>query len=144
MHPFPHLYHVSASAQAAGSVTLASPGLANLPSNAPQEFDGPGDLWSPETLLTAALADCFVLSFRAVAGASKFAWSALECQAEGRLERIERVTQFTGFSLAVKLTVPPGTDLERAHKLLEKAEQVCLISASLKGERELKLEIVNG
>jgi organic hydroperoxide reductase OsmC/OhrA len=144
MHPFPHLYHVSASAQATGSVALASPGLASLPSNGPKEFDGPGDLWSPETLLTAALADCFVLSFRAVAAASKFSWTGLECQAEGRLDRVERVTQFTRFSLAVKLSVPAGTDLERAHKLLEKAEQVCLISASLKGERELKLDIVVG
>jgi hypothetical protein len=33
----------------------------------PREFDGRGNQWSPESLLAAALADCFVLSFRAVA-----------------------------------------------------------------------------
>ena len=144
MHPFPHLYRVAAAAAPAGAVALSSPGLAALASNAPAEFDGPGDQWSPETLLTAAIADCFVLSFRAVAAASKFAWTSLNCQAQGTLDRIERVSQFTTFVLNVTLSVPPGTDAERAHKLLEKAEQVCLISASLKGTRQLKITINNG
>ncbi len=144
MHPFPHFYRVAASATPSGAVALASPGLTDLASNGPAEFDGPGDLWSPETLLTAALADCFVLSFRAVAAASKFAWMALDCQAEGTLDRVERVTQFTRFLLKVKLTVPASTDADRAHKLLEKAEQICLISASVKGERQLQIEIING
>lgn len=142
MHPFPHLYTVNSAAKPDGSVTLSSAGLVNLPSNGPVEFDGPGDLWSPETLLTGALADCFILSFRAVANASKFAWTALDCRVEGKLDRIERVTQFTSFTVNARLTVPAGTDVERAHKLLEKAEQVCLISASLKGEKHLAIEIV--
>jgi organic hydroperoxide reductase OsmC/OhrA len=143
MHPFPHLYHVQSAATPGGPVTLSSAGLANLPSDGPKEFDGPGDLWSPETLLTGALADCFVLSFRAVANASKFSWTALECRVEGKLDRIERVTQFTSFTVHAKLTVPAGADVDRAHKLLEKAEQVCLISASLKAEKHLNVEIVS-
>lgn len=144
MHPFPHVYHVQAAAAPSGPVTLASEGLADLPSNAPKEFDGPGDLWSPETLLMASLVDCFVLSFRAVANASKFNWTALECRAEGTLDRIERVTQFTAFSLHARLTAPAGADADRAHKLLEKSEQVCLISASLKAPKQLHIEIVTG
>ena len=144
MHPFPHLYTVSASATASGAVTLESPGVAALASDAPAEFDGPGDKWSPETLLTAALVDCFVLSFRAVAGASRFEWSRLECRAEGKLERIERNTQFTAFVLHATLTLPPSADTERARKLLEKAEQLCLISNSLKAARHLAVQIVSG
>ena len=143
MHPFPHLYNVQTVASPSGPVTLSSSGLANLSSDGPKEFDGPGDLWSPETLLTGALADCFVLSFRAVANASKFAWTALECRVEAKLDRIERVTQFTSFTVHAKLTVPAGADLDRAQKLLEKSEQVCLISASLKGEKHLQVEIVS-
>jgi organic hydroperoxide reductase OsmC/OhrA len=142
MHPFPHLYKVSAVANPTGAVALDAPELPTLQSEGPKEFDGPGDKWSPETLLTAALVDCFVLSFRAVANASKFSWSRLECHAEGTLDRIERVSQFTHFLVRAKLTVPVGTDVERAKKLLEKSEQVCLISASLKGEKHLELEVV--
>mgnify|MGYP001497826779 CR=1 FL=1 len=40
MHPFPHLYSVTASAGPGGPVTLDSPGLASLSSAAPKEFDG--------------------------------------------------------------------------------------------------------
>jgi organic hydroperoxide reductase OsmC/OhrA len=58
MHPFPHHYYVSAEGNATGAVTLSSPGLATLESAPPVEFDGPGDRWSPETLLVGAIADC--------------------------------------------------------------------------------------
>lgn len=142
MHPFPHLYSVNAAATPAGAVTLDSPGLAALASDGPAEFDGPGNLWSPETLLTAALADCFMLSFRAVAAASRFEWKSLQCHAEGTVDRIDRVTQFTGFRLHARLELPAGADQARARRLLEKAEQVCLISASLKAASHLESEIV--
>lgn len=121
---------------------LQSPGLASIESAGPVEFDGPGDRWSPETLLVAAVADCYALSFKAVAAASKFAWLALDCQVEGKLDRIERTTQFTHFDLKVRLTVPPGADHARAQQLLEKSKAVCLISNSLKAEFHLGIDIV--
>lgn len=142
MHPFPHHYAVRATARPAGSIALESAGLPALPSDGPAEFDGPGTLWSPETLLTAALADCFVLSFRAVAAASRFDWRSLHCEAEGTLDRVERVTQFTAFRLRARLELPAGADEARARRLLEKAEQVCLISASLKAAIHLEAELV--
>lgn len=141
MHPFPHVYRVSAAATPSGHVALDSPGLIGLESAGPVEFDGPGDRWSPETLLTAALVDCFVLSFRAVAGASRFEWRRLECHAEGTLDRIDRVTQFTAFRLRATLLVPSGADVARARTLLEKSETVCLISNSLKASKRLEIEI---
>jgi organic hydroperoxide reductase OsmC/OhrA len=69
MHPFPHIYKVSAIPVTAGEVTLESTGLESIISQPPAEFGGPGDQWSPETLLAAAVADCFFLSFRAIANA---------------------------------------------------------------------------
>lgn len=141
MHPFPHIYRVSASTEAEGAVQLSSPGLATIASAGPVEFDGPGDLWSPETLLTAALVDCLVLSFRAVARASRLDWLHLECAASGTLDRIEKATQFTAFTVHAVLEVPKGTDLEKARKALEKSEQVCLISNSLKASKHLEIEI---
>ena len=114
------------------NVRLSSKGLQPLASAAPTEFGGPGDQWSPETLLVAAVADCFALSFRAIAKASKFEWAALECGVEGTLDRIENSTQFTAFTVRATLTIPPGADDARARKLLEKAEHACLITNSLK------------
>jgi len=141
MQDFPHRYTVTANAKTEGEVTLESERLAAIASAPPSEFGGPGNRWSPETLLVAAHADCFVLSFRAVAQASKLSWLSLRCQVEGTLDRVDRVTQFTAFVVRASLTVPAGSDVERARGLLEKAEKVCLISNSLKAKATLEANV---
>jgi organic hydroperoxide reductase OsmC/OhrA len=144
MHPYPHLYATEARAEPSGDVTVSSAGLPTLATAPPAEFDGPGDRWSPETLLVAAVADCFVLSFRAVARASKLDWTALECRVEGTLDRVDGVTRFTEILVRATLRAPAGVDRERAFKLLEKAEHVCLISNSLNARRRLEPDVVAG
>ena len=72
MHPFPHTYVASAAAKNVGLVTVASPQLPDLETAAPPEFDGPGGVWSPESLLCASLADCFILTFRSISRAARF------------------------------------------------------------------------
>ena len=144
MDPYPHVYHVSAHGTPAGLVGVTAPGLAEIRTAAPPEFDGPGGTWSPETLLAAAVADCFVLSFRAISRASRFEWQALECRVEAVLERVDGVTQFTRFKTSATLTVAPGSDPAKARHLLTKAEHVCLIVNSLKAARELELTLIEG
>lgn len=141
MQDFPHRYFATALANPEGEVDLESESLPSLVSAAPAEFGGPGNLWSPETLLVGAVADCFALTFRAIARASKLSWTSLECEVEGTPDRIDRVTQFTGFALRASLRVPTGTDEERARRLLERAEQTCLITNSLKAKCHLSATI---
>ena len=143
MHPYPHVYTATASGRPEGTVALNSPSLPEIATAPPPEFDGPGGVWSPETMLCASLADCFVLSFRAIARASKLEWSELACRVEGVLERVEGVTQFTGYTTFASLKVPPGFETAKARKLLEKAEHLCLISNSLRGKRTLVAEVVD-
>lgn len=142
MHPYPHTYIASASGKSAGTVSVTSPALPSLETAPPPQFDGPDGMWSPETLLCASVADCFILTFRAVARAARFEWMHLECRVEGRLERVERVSQFTRFTTLVKLTVPEGTDVAKAHKLLEDAEHGCLVANSLRASRALDSEVL--
>jgi organic hydroperoxide reductase OsmC/OhrA len=137
MKPHPHLYRVDASAGPTANVELSAAGLPALSSAAPIEFDGPGDLWSPETLLIAALVDCFVLTFRAVARASRFEWSHLGCNAEGTLARVDGVTRFTGFRIDARLELPSGGNPGTGRRLLEKAEKTCLVTNSLGAPVEL-------
>lgn len=141
MDPYPHRYRATTAARPTGEVEVASPGLETLRSAPPKEFGGPGDRWSPETLLVAAMADCFILTFRAVARASKYEWTALECEVEGILERPERNSLFTGFNLVATLKVAPGSDPEKGRQLLEKAEHGCLISNSLSGTKRLEARV---
>ena len=131
MQSFPHLYTASARAGSEGRVSLESPGIPGLESAAPAEFGGPGDRWSPETLLVGAVADCFVLSLRAVAHASSLPFTSVSCRAEGKLDRIDRTTRFTEVILRVELQLPPDGDLERAERVLDKAKSACLVSNSL-------------
>ena len=144
MHPFPHRYTVHASARPDGDVPLSTAGVRIIESSPPKEFDGPGNQWSPEGLLTAAVADCFALSFRAIAAASKYSWQRLEARTEGTLDRVEGRMRFTRFATHAKLYVPAGADVERAKKLLEKAEVSCLVANSLSGERLLTVEVQTG
>ena len=142
MHPYPHLYTASAAARSTGSVAITSPRLPEITTAPPPEFDGPGDVWSPETLFVAAIADCFILTFRALAKASHFEWNDLTCRVEGVLDRAEGVTQFTGYTTHATLEIPQGGDAAKARELLEKAEHRCLISNSLRGTRTLVAEVV--
>jgi organic hydroperoxide reductase OsmC/OhrA len=133
MQAFPHHDTVATNGSATGDVELKADGLPTLRSASPIPFDGPGDRWSPETLLVAAVGDCLILTFRAVARASGFAWTSLDCDVTGTLDRIERTTRFVGFDVRARLHVPSGTDPDRARQVLEKAERSCLISNSLSG-----------
>ena len=142
MHPFPHRYLVNAAVRPDGDVPLSADGMRVIESAPPKEFDGPGNQWSPEGLFTAAVADCFVLNFRAIAKASKLAWTQLDARTEGTLDRIEGRMRFTRFDTHARLQVPDGTDVERAKKLLEKAELTCLVANSLNSERHLTAEVI--
>ena len=141
MQSFPHRYVVTAAAADTGDVELTATALPRLASAPPIEFDGPGTRWSPETLLVAAVGDCLQLTFRAVARASRVEFTALRCDVAGTLSRVENVTRFTAFDIRARLTIPPTTDPDQARQALERAEQRCLISNSLKATVNLTIDI---
>jgi len=137
MEAYPHVYKASASAATGVPVEVRSEGLNPLISMPPRQYGGPGDQWSPETLLVASVADCYILTFRAIARASNFEWNTLECSVEGILDRVDNVTRFTRFNIESTLVVPAGTEEHKAKRLMEKAESVCLVSNSLNAEKHL-------
>jgi len=120
---------------------VASPGVPDLDTAPPPEFDGPGGVWSPETLLVAAIADCFILTFRGVSRAAHFDWVRLEAHVDGTLERVSGVTQFVRYTTRAILTVKPNADHAKAQELLERAEKVCLVANSLRGVRALEVQV---
>jgi organic hydroperoxide reductase OsmC/OhrA len=141
MHPFPHHYVVNAEVRPVGDVPLSTDGVRIIESAPPKEFDGPGNQWSPEGLLTAAVADCLALNFRAIAAASKLPWTRLESRTQGTLDRVDGKMRFTRFDTHAKLLLPEGADVERAKRLLEKAEATCPVANSLGSERHLTVEV---
>jgi organic hydroperoxide reductase OsmC/OhrA len=142
MQPLPHVYTVTAQGSSGGNISLDAANVPALASAAPAEFGGPGDQWSPESLLAGAVAGCFILTFRAAARASKLEWTHLGCSVEATLDRLSGVTQFTRIVTRVALTVPAETPTVLAERTLEKAEAGCLVANSLRCGRELQMEIV--
>ena len=131
MKPLPHRYEVRLSGGPGGYATLSTSGVPDLRSAPPLDFDGPGDAWSPEHLLLAAVETCFLFTLRAVAKASKITFTVLDLSSEGTVDRQDGITRFTEIVLRPRLTVTPGTDRERALWVLDKSERTCLVSASL-------------
>ncbi len=143
MKALPHTYTVKVEAEAKGNLTVRCENLQDLTVAPPSQFGGPGDLWSPEDLFMASVANCLVLSFRAIARASKLEWVSIECESDGELSRVESKMQFTGIVTRVKLLIPASENAEKAEKLLHKAEDTCLISNSLNFKTQLECEIVH-
>jgi len=142
MKALPHLYKVKVNGLPESKLTSVAENLPALEVAPPKEFDGPGDQWSPEELLVAAVANCLVLSFRAVAKASKLEWLSIECESLGELDRVDRQTRFTKITTKARLVIPSDEHVDEAEKILIKADRTCFISNSLSVESHLECDIV--
>jgi organic hydroperoxide reductase OsmC/OhrA len=141
MKPFPHDYDVHLTGGSSGYAVLSTAGVPDLSTAPPADFDGPGDAWSPEHLLLAAVQTCFLFTLRSIAGASHVDFVRLELDAAGTVNRLEGVTRFTEIVLRPRLVIAAGTDRARALRVLEKSEKYCLVSASLSTPIRLEPEI---
>lgn len=144
MQALPHQYHVTATGKSDNSLFVSIQNLDDLVVAPPAQFGGPGDEWSPEDLFMASISSCFILSFRAVARASKLEWSSIECHSEGTLDRVDGKNQFTKVVTTAKLSIASTEDSEKAEKILHKADATCLVANSLRTELVLECEISKG
>ena len=106
--------------------------------SAPPEFGGETEMWSPETFLLAAVASCFISTFRAISEHSKFDSVALDVTVDGKLEKEQGGFRFTEITVRPVLTVATDEDTEKGLKLLLKSESVCLVSRSLNAKMSIE------
>jgi uncharacterized OsmC-like protein len=138
--PLPHHYALTLAGGPTGYAALVAPGLPTLSTAPPVEFDGPGDAWSPEQLLLAAVASCFLFTVRAAALASGFSFVAMEVAVAGTVDRQEGRLRFTEILVRPRLSLPPGEEPRRALRLLEKSA-ASLVASSLAAAVRLEPEI---
>jgi peroxiredoxin-like protein len=131
MKPLPHDYEVVLTGASAGYATLSAAGLPDLTTATPTAYDGPGDAWSPEHLLLAAVSSCFLFTFRAVAKASHVEFLEVEAETAGTVDRTGGVTRFTDIVIRPTVTTPAGADAAAVQRAIEKAASRCLVSSSL-------------
>lgn len=121
---------------------LRAPVLPNMQVDAPPEFKGHDGVWTPEHLFVAAVNSCFMTTFLAIAENSKLEFVSFSANAKGKLEKLDgQGFIMTEVVLRPKLVINHARDVERAGRILEKAEKNCLISNSIKTETTLEPEV---
>lgn len=123
--PFPHRYTV----HLADRQVLAPP-RAPIAAGPPPQFGGSDDVWSPEELLVAATLECLWTTFEAYARHDALTVDSWSGTGIAVLEKGSPVPTFTSITLRVEMVVAQS-DVERARRLLQTAEQRCIISHAL-------------
>jgi peroxiredoxin-like protein len=109
----------------------------------PPEFPkGIPGIWSPEHLYTAAVSSCLMTTFLAIAENSKLDFISFACDSEGKLEQVDNKWLMTEVILMPKVEVKNEHDVEKALRVLQKAEASCLISNSILAKVILKSAVL--
>jgi organic hydroperoxide reductase OsmC/OhrA len=140
-----HSYSTSLRWVAERRGTLSAEGLPQLEVATPPEFPGghPG-IWSPEHMFVASAEACLMTTFLAIAANSKLAFREYSSRAEGLLEKTEQGFRITKIILRPRLIITDASAADRAKRILERAEQLCLISRSMNTQITLEPEVVTG
>jgi peroxiredoxin-like protein len=114
--------------------TLSSPVLTQSVEVAtPPEFPkGMPGIWSPEHLFVAAISSCLMTTFLAVSENSKLPFISFNCEAIGKLDKVDGKFMITEVTLKPTLVIEQADQYDRAKRILEMSEKACLISNSVK------------
>jgi organic hydroperoxide reductase OsmC/OhrA len=108
----------------------------------PPEFGGEPGFWTPEHFLLAAVASCFVATFRGVATASKLEFQGIEVAIDGVIDKVQGGLRFTRINLKPVAIIFAEQERERTQRLLYKAESGCLVARSLSCTVELEPKVL--
>jgi len=131
-----HLYNVDIAWTQERKGEMSSPELSTAVEIAtpPQFPKGVEGIWSPEHLFTSAVASCLMTTFLSIAENSKLEFTGFSCKSHGKLEQVEGKFLMTEVILEPTVTITNESDREKAERVLQKSEQHCLISNSIKSK----------
>jgi organic hydroperoxide reductase OsmC/OhrA len=125
-----------------GRLTAPADGLPALEVASPPEFDGPEGVWSPEHMFVASLAACLMTTFRAIAAASGVEILEYEDRVTGRLVKApDRLYRIEQVAFRPRIVIADPGQIDKARRLLAKAEGACLISRSVNSQIVLDASI---
>ena len=133
-----YMYHTTVKWTEQRKGVISCAGKPDVQVATPPEFKGQEGMWSPEDLFVASVNICVMTTFLAVAERAGLAFSSYESVAEGRLELVEGKFQFTAITIKPTITLKAVADTAKAKELIEKAEDNCLISNSMKARVSLE------
>jgi peroxiredoxin-like protein len=131
-----HEYNVDLQWKEGRIGTLRSPELnEEIEVATPPDFDGGVEgIWSPEHLFVSSVSSCFMTTFVAIAEYSKLTFENLNVKANGKLGKVDGKFEVTEIILKPELMINDEKFADKARRIMEKAEQACLITRSIKTE----------
>ena len=112
-----------------------------VPFSLPKDFGGPGDAWTPEHFYAAGVGSCVMATFLSIAKMSKLNFVSYESRASCCMEKTPEGFRMTSVTLTPRIVVSEEKERERAQRMIEKAENMCPISNSLKVTVELQASV---
>ncbi|WP_430332426.1 OsmC family protein [Rhodococcus sp. ACT016] len=123
--------------------TVTAPGKAPLRGSADTAFRGDPDAWNPEELLVAALSQCHMLSYLALAARAGVVVTGYTDHPTGRMqENPDGSGQFTEVVLAPRVTVAHPSMVAAAEQLHSDAHDACFIARSVNFPVEHRSDVV--
>ena len=130
-----HDYELTLEGTGPKTGVLHNPGLPDLDVASPPEFGGPEGVWSPEHLFVASVSSCLMTTFRAIAEIARLEVLEYSDSATGHLKRGgDRRYRMEKVTLRPRVVIANPDQTGKAYKLLEKADEVCLISRSVNSQ----------
>jgi organic hydroperoxide reductase OsmC/OhrA len=135
-------FQVNASPLPWRRIRLSSDGKSPLEVATPPEFrDGIAGMWTPEDLLVAAVASCYVQTLRAIAGRREILLYEVEVEGVGHVtRRVDGRLGFVVIELRVELSVD-RQDERAGEKAARDAHCACLVARALDIPVELELDV---
>lgn len=126
-----------------GLLESTGDGLPPLEFASPPEFGGPERTWSPEHLFVASVAGCLMTTFRAIAANSGIEVLEYTDNSTGHLQKgDDRRYSIDRITLRPTVVISADSNLDKAYRILEKAEEACLIGRSIVSERVLEAKVL--
>lgn len=138
-----HFYEVNLLWNTATLGVLSSPAIdSKIEVVTPPEFpNGIKEKWTPEHLFVAAVNSCLMSTFLLIAGNSNLQFISFECNAVGKIEKIDGKFAVSEITLNPTLLIPLSQNEEKAKRILEMSENACAIANSIKTKISLAPKI---
>ena len=124
--------------------TLSSPILpTQIEVTTPPEFPkGKKNIQTPEHLFIAAVNSCLMATFLAIAENSKLEFVSFDCNAVGKVEKVDGKLIVSEITLKPRVVIIHGEEEPRVIRILDMSEKACAISNSIKSKIILVPKII--
>ena len=123
-------YEVAIARRGPFEATIEADSRAAISGGPPPEFGGDTAHWSPEHLLVASAALCFLNTLEWFARRSAVPVLGFTCSGRGTVAKGDRGLVFTGIRLEAAAATVAGQE-EQLRQLMDVAKKSCLVASSL-------------